>query len=71
MSLGDLLNKYVKTDTKVCFSEKGTQEASCEGCIFDTGDPKYCLIYLEEAGKEKPQSCKHRKTFKEDVLGGK
>jgi len=69
MSLGDLLNKYGKPDTKGWFSEKGTQEASCEGCIFDTGDPKYCLIYLEEAGKEKPQSCKHRKTFKEDVLG--
>lgn len=38
---------------------------------YDIEDPKYCLIYLEEAGKEKPQSCKHRKTFKGDVMGGK
>ncbi len=122
MSLGDLLKKYGKPDTKGWFGENNiripaelqpyldiqegklvevspipedlqnmaemvrqawdkahflsdlteysTTEGGCEGCLFDLGDLKYCLIYLEEAGKEKPQSCKHRKTFKEGVISG-
>lgn len=51
-------------------NDKPEAKGGCEGCLFDLGDPKYCLIYLEEAGKEKPQSCKHRKTFKEGVISG-
>lgn len=64
MSLKDILEKY-DTGKKVgdnWFSVK----ADCEGCMFDTGDPKHCLIYLEETGKEKPlQNCSHRREFKE------
>lgn len=67
MGLDKLIKKYGKPDTKGWFSPK---KESCEGCMFDTGDPKYCLIYLEEAGKEKPQSCRHRKTFKGGKMDG-
>ncbi|MGI5897210.1 MAG: hypothetical protein ACOX6U_09695 [Oscillospiraceae bacterium] len=58
MGLKDLISKH----------EGGKLKSGCEGCIFDVGDPKHCLIYLEEGGKEKPSSgCKHFKTGKEAV----
>lgn len=66
MSLKKLIDKHEvgKVDTTGWFKLAG----DCESCIFNTGDPKHCLIYLEESGKEKPSSsCKHRKTGKEAV----
>lgn len=66
MGISNLIKKYGKPDTKGWFSDK---EVSCSGCMFDTGDPKYCLIYLEEAGKEKPmEKCKHKKTFERGAI---
>lgn len=64
MSLKNLEDKYGmgRTDKSKWFTEK---KVECEGCLFDTGDPKHCLIYPEDAGKEKPHSCKHRRTFRE------
>lgn len=64
MGLDKLIKKYGKPDTKGWFSPK---KEDCKGCMYDMGDTKHCLIYLEEAGKEKPQNCKHRKTFKEGL----
>ena len=66
MGLKDLINKHDggKVDTTGWFKLK----SGCEGCIFNTGDTKHCLIYLEESGKEKPSSgCKHYKTGKEAI----
>ena len=66
MGLKDLISKHEggKVDTTGWFKLKN----GCEGCIFDVGDPKHCLIYLEESGKEKPSGgCKHFKTGKEAV----
>lgn len=58
MGLKDLIDKHDggKVDTTGWFKLK----SGCEGCIFNTGDTKHCLIYLEEGGKEKPSGgCKH------------
>lgn len=63
MSLQDILRKY---DTGNKTGDNWfTLKTDCKGCMFDTGDAKHCLIYLEETGKEKPQNCKHRRTFEE------
>ncbi len=32
--------------------------------MFNTDDPKHCLIYPAEKDMEKPQECKHKRTFK-------
>lgn len=66
MGLKDLISKHEggKVDTTGWFKLKN----GCEGCIFDVGDPKHCLIYLEESGKEKPSSgCKHFTTSREAI----
>lgn len=67
MGLQELLEKYDKNYRigDNWFKLKEEEKTSCEGCMFDIGCKKYCLIYLEETGKEKPQNCKHRRTFEE------
>lgn len=66
MGLQEIIEKYGggEMDMKNWFRLK-EEKVDCEGCMFDTGDAKHCLIYLEETGKEKPQNCKHRRTFEE------
>ncbi len=63
----ELRSIWVKIHSLEDITEYRVRDRACEGCMYDTGDPKYCLIYLEESGKEKPEKCKHRKTFKEMV----
>lgn len=66
MGLDDLVEKHGDKG----LSKKGwfSLSVGCEDCIFDIDDPKHCLIYLAENGKEKPSSsCKHKKTGKEAV----
>lgn len=64
MSLKDLIDKY--ETGRVSREGWFILKADCEGCMFDTGDPKHCLLYPAEKDMEKPQECKHRRTFKEE-----
>lgn len=66
MGLQELLEKYDK-DMRTgdnWFTLKKEENAACEGCLFNTDDPKHCLIYPAEKDMEKPQECKHKRTFK-------
>lgn len=67
MGLQELLEKYDKNYQAGdnWFKLKEEEKTSCDGCMFDIGHTKYCLIYLEEKGKEKPLHCSHRREFKE------
>ena len=67
MGLQELLEKYGtgEMSMKNWFKLKEEEKTRCEGCMFDIGCKKYCLIYLEESAKEKPQNCSHRREFKE------
>lgn len=66
MSLKDILDKYEtgRITREEWFTLK-EEKADCEGCLFNTDDPKHCLIYPAEKNMEKPQECKHKKIFRE------